>query len=138
MRALRQRKSHKVTQENDALRGAIERDSDFRRKKKKKKIGQRQREKKRVWVCEWVSKKEKHWLVFKAREEWFLFFLFLSLSLTIPMPYPFVRDRFCCGRAGLEVWHKEYISLIVIWSPIEDLISLFVTLWGLFVKIMAT
>ena len=46
-----QRKGHKVTQENDALRGAIERDSDFRRKKKKekrKKIGQRQREKKRV------------------------------------------------------------------------------------------
>lgn len=32
-----QRKGHKVTQENDALRGAIERDSDFRRKKKKEK-----------------------------------------------------------------------------------------------------
>lgn len=81
--------------------------------KKKKKKKNRTKTKRKRKECEWVSKKEKNWLVFKAREEWFLFFLFLSLSLTIPMPYPFVQDRFCCGRAGLEVWHKEYISLIV-------------------------
>ncbi len=94
------------------------------------KIGQRERE------CEWVSEWVRDALVSKHERNDVACMDGASLSLSIPMPYPFVRDRFCCGRAGLEVWHKEYhlYYLVTYWGPdkfVCDFVGTMQRLWPL-------